>query len=242
MTSAGQSSYGERWDVVLALPGLADAVLSARATVDRLLAHPVLRQRAGAVAAEVSLRCGRASASLESDSGVADEAVLAGSLRAQAELPSLVRVWATSPRQALARLHLLAAVGVAPADELGRPAGDHGARAVARAVASAAAAGPTPAIVVAAGVGAELGTAFGSVSGVVARAAARLVLAERGLDPSLLVAVDVGHLERGGYDAALAAYRTGEPDGVAAWLLHNAGAVDAGAAESLAICEAIVRG
>jgi hypothetical protein len=240
--SVGQSSYGEQWDWWLALPGVEAAATSARATVDRLLTHRVLRQGAAAVAAEVSLRCARASASLDPSGAGADERVLAGAVRAQAELPALVRVWGSSPRQALARLHLLAAAGIAPHDEVGRPAGGGGAQAVGRAVGLASAAGRAPAVVVAAVVHAELTSAFATAGGVVARAVARLVLAERGLDPSLLVAVDVGHLEQGGYEAALAAYRTGDAGGAEAWLLHAAAAVEAGATESLAICEAMARG
>jgi hypothetical protein len=85
--------------------------------------------------------------------------------------------------------------------------------------------------------------AFPPVSGLVARAAVRLTLIERGLDPKSLVVVEAGHRELGaGYEQALAAYRTGTPEGVAAWLVHCADAVGAGALEATAICEAMARG
>lgn len=240
MISAGQASYGERWDSWPALPGVSDAVLAAREAVDRLLAHRVLRRGAHAVAAEVSLRCGRASATLEQ--GEAEGPLLAGALRVQAELPAMMSIWRSAPRQVLARLHLLAARGLAPDDEVGRPAVPEGAGAVGRALELLSSAGRAPAVVVSAVVHAELAPAFTVAGGVVARAGARLVLAERGLDPSLLVAVDVGRLDAGGYGAALAAYREGTPESAAAWLVLEAAAVEAGARESLAICEAIARG
>jgi hypothetical protein len=84
--------------------------------------------------------------------------------------------------------------------------------------------------------------AFAPASGVVARVAVRLTLIDRGLDPKSLVVVEAGHRElRALYDAALAAYRTGTPDGIAQWLRHCADAVVAGARESTAICEAMAR-
>ncbi len=76
-----------------------------------------------------------------------------------------------------------------------------------------------------------------------ARAAVRLTLVERGLDPKSLVVVEAGHRElRAAYDEALAAYRTGTPEGIGHWLVHCADALVAGALEATAICEAIARG
>jgi hypothetical protein len=102
-----------------------------------------------------------------------------------------------------------------------------------------------PGTLVAAVVHGELATLapFGSADGLVARAAARLTLVTRGVDPKSVSVPEVGHLERAGdYRAALDAYRTGEPDGVARWLIHCATAVELGAQEGLAICEAVLRG
>ena len=74
-----------------------------------------------------------------------------------------------------------------------------------------------PAVVVAAIVQAEILSldAFAPASGVVARAAARLTLIQRGLDPKSLVVIEVGHLELvAESSSALAGYRAGEPAGV----------------------------
>ena len=102
-----------------------------------------------------------------------------------------------------------------------------------------------PAVVVAAIVQAELLSldAFPPVSGVVARAAGRLVLIERGLDPKSLVVPEVGQLElRAEFEQALTGYQGGAPEAVATWIGLCATAVALGARESLAICEAIQRG
>jgi hypothetical protein len=77
----------------------------------------------------------------------------------------------------------------------------------------------------------------------VARAAVRLTLIERGLDPKSLVAVEAGELELADdYRAALEQYRSGTPDGIARWVAHCGDAIVAGARETTAICEAIARG
>ncbi len=102
-----------------------------------------------------------------------------------------------------------------------------------------------PAVVVAAVVHGELMAlrAFGTADGLVARAAARLVLVDRGLDPKAVSAPEVGHAEmHHEYPEALRAYVRGGEDGVATWLVHCARAVALGAREGLAVCEAIKRG
>ncbi len=166
-----------------------------------------------------------------------------GALRAQSAIGSLTDTWTRAPRQALARLHALAAADILPADDLGRPRAGTAPRldTLAAVLASTCA----PAVVVAAIVHAELLglNAFEPTSGVVARAAVRLTLVERGLDPKSLVVVEAGHRELGpAYPAALAAFGTGTPDGIARWLVHCADAIVAGAREATAICEAIARG
>ncbi|MBN9620499.1 MAG: oxidoreductase, partial [Actinobacteria bacterium] len=84
--------------------------------------------------------------------------------------------------------------------------------------------------------------AFPPASGVVARAAVRLTLVERGLDPKSLAVVEAGHRDLGeAYPAAVERYRGGTPEGIAAWLVHCADALVAGAQETTAICEAIAR-
>jgi hypothetical protein len=236
---------------LLELPGLADGVARTRTAVDSLLGNRTLRRRSADVSAESSLRGAWASAWLaghevdlsEVRSGAAgSDPVLQGALRAQAAVGTLAATWTKAPRQALARLHALAAADLLPADELGRPSPGSAERL--DTLAEVLAATEAPAVVVAAIVHGELLglDAFAPASGVVARAAARLVLVDRGLDPKSLVVIEAGHRElRAEYDEALVAYRAGTPAGVARWLVHCADAVVAGAQEATAICEALAR-
>ncbi len=112
-----------------------------------------------------------------------------------------------------------------------------------------------PAVVVAAVVHGELMALrpFGVGDGLVARAASRLVLIDRGLDPKAVSAPEVGHVELehgsvhggpgmgGGYADALRSYMGGGPVGVACWIAHCAHAVALGAREGVAVCEALQR-
>jgi Fic family protein len=90
-----------------------------------------------------------------------------------------------------------------------------------------------PALVVAAVAHAEVAVLrpFTWGSGLVARATARLVMAERGVDPSLFSIPERGVLEQGraGYVRALRAYASGTPDGVAEFLVWHATACALGA-------------
>jgi hypothetical protein len=299
---------------VAGLPGLDDAVAAARAAVDALLRHRILRRRSSEVTAEATLRSARASAALEghgmsletlrahlgraaeadSQAGgggggggreagggaVGGDPVPFGVLRLYAELGGLAQVWERAPSQALARMHVLAARGIVSDGDLGRPGrpGD-----AVRDEASGLGLGPAPApaeraarldmltsllvrptsasaLVVAAVVHGELLALrpFGSLDGVVARAAARLVLIGRGLDPKAVTATDVGHLEAGadeagapgvadagaggvGYAEAARGYAAGGTDGVRRWVAHCCRAVELGARESSAICESLAR-
>ncbi len=236
---------------LLDLPGVADGVDRARAAVDALLGNRVLRRRSADVSAESSLRGAWASAclagadveldDLRSGKGL-DQPVVQGALRAQSAIGTLADTWTRAPRQALARLHALAAADVADASLLGRPtASTERIDTLMEVLATTSA----PAVVVAGVVHGELLSldAFAPVSGLVARTSVRLTLVERGLDPKSLVVVEAGHRElRAEYDAALQAYREGTSAGVAVWLGHCADAVVAGAREAMAICEAIARG
>jgi Fic family protein len=282
------------------LPGVADAVDAARAAVDGLLGHRLLRRRSAEVTAESALRGARASAELEGAvielerlrgqllagtpvqlrdrSDTRGATVVAGAVRLHADLGQVLVSWRHSPRQALARLHVLAAADLVPdPDRLGRPrpAGvevedpfglglapepvEVAARldGLARLLVTGTSA---PAVVVAAVVHGELLALrpFGVADGLVARAAARLVLIDRGLDPKAVSAPEVGHaeLERFGvggfardhgavegdaYGVALRAYVSGGPQGVATWVRHCADAVALGAREGVAVCQAISR-
>ena len=236
---------------LLDLPGVAEGVDSARSAVDALLTNRVLRRRSADVSAESALRGAWASAWLAGSqvplddvrSGAAlDHPVVQGALRVQSAIGALADTWTRAPRQALARLHALAAADLVDPALLGRPTG--GAERLDMLV-DVLGATSAPAVVVAGIVHGELLSldAFAPVSGVVAMAAVRLTLVERGLDPKSLVVVEAGHRElRTEYDAALDAYRDGTPAGLARWLGHCADAVVAGAREAMAICEAIARG
>lgn len=240
---------------LLDLPGVQDGVTEARAAVDSLIAHRVLRRRSADVSAESSLRGAWISAVLAGSpatqadvrSGTAaSDPIVQGALRVQAAIPSLTDTWTRAPRQALARLHALAATDLVDDPELlGRPSAVPGVAERLDTLASVLAATSAPAVVVAAIVHGEILSldAFAPASGVVARAAVRLTLIERGLDLKSLVVVEAGHRDLGEeYAVALDAYRTGTADGVAEWLRHCNSAVLAGTRESLAICEAIQRG
>jgi hypothetical protein len=237
---------------LLDLPGVADGVARARAAVDALLGNRTLRRRSPDVSAESALRGAWASAWLAGhevpladvrDGVATDDPMVQGALRAQSAIGALTDTWTRAPRQALARLHALAAADLVSADELGRPSAGTAERM--DTLAAVLAATDAPAVVVAGIVHGELLglDAFAPVSGIVALAAVRLTLVHRGLDPKSLVVVEVGHRELGaGYAEALAAYRTGTPDGIGRWLVHCADAVVVGAREGVAICEAMSRG
>ncbi len=235
---------------LLDLPGVADGVAAARTAVDGVLNHRALRRRSADVSAESSLRGAWASAVLSGAdvsladvrSGVAAQhPFVQGALRAYAAIPALADTWTRAPRQVLARVHTLAAAElVADRDLLGRPTAGADRLDILAAVLDATSA---PAAVVAAIVHGEVVSldAFAPVSGVVARVAVRLTLIERGLDPKSLVVVEAG-LRDVDYDGALAAYRTGTPQGIAEWLRTGCAAIVAGVRETTAICEAMVRG
>ncbi|GAB3500170.1 Fic family protein [Nocardiopsis coralliicola] len=255
------------------LPGVQDGVDSTRTVVDRLLGHRILRRRSADVSLESALRGAHASAVLEGAAasldevraGESDDPWIAGALRVSGELGTLVETWPKAPRQVLARLHTLAAAdtpGPAGSDALGRPRGDGEAAldplglgapprpgaVEARLEALAgllSAPARVPALVVGAIVHGELLALrpFGRADGVVARAAERLTLIHRGLDPKSLVPPELGHLQDpAAYAEALRGYTSGTPDGVAAWVLHCCESAAAGARDSLATCEALKRG
>ena len=74
---------------------------------------------------------------------------------------------------------------------------------------------------------------FGSVDGLVARAAERLVLVSRGVDPTALTVPEAGHLRlRREYESNLRGFATGTTEGTQAWLLYAAEAYTAGAQAS----------
>ena len=244
---------------IAGLPGVADAVERARAAVDDLRGHRVLRRSSERVSSESALRGARASAALAgsdlpldalrrsvgeaADDGV--DGVVRGALRVAAEIGLLQATWSRAPLQAVARLHTLAAADLVPDDELGRPL-PAAARRLSGLGDLLSAPTTAPAVVVAAVVHAELATmgAFAVGAGVVGRAAGRLTMVGRGLDPTAVSVPEVGHVELGRetYEAALAGYRGGNPDDIARWVVHCADAVVLGAREGVAVCESVQRG
>jgi Fic family protein len=261
------------------LPRVADANAAALRDVDRLLRHRALRARGAQVTAESTLRSGWASARLSgANTSLAalraelthrgtptgpDDRLVAGAIRLYAQLGYLQEVWTRAPRQALARMHALAARGTVPDSDLGRPRADrepllHGESALpdlphveevaARLEALVqllATTEPASALVLAAVVHAELLAVrpFPSANGLVARAASRLVLVSRGVDPKAVTMPEVGHLElRDEYETLAARYAGGDPGVVGSWIAHCARCLALGAREGLAVCEALQRG
>jgi hypothetical protein len=225
-----------------ALEGVPSAYAAARDGIDVLLRDRGLRRTTPEQTAESLLRGAHASAVLEgSASGLDDvragqgDEVAEDAVRLSAALLGTAPQLGTSPLQALARLHAVAAAGRLPEDRLGRPR-DPGSAQRLQGLASVLTSGTrAPALLVAAVVHAELATAapFGSHNGLVARAAERLVLVARGVDAASLVVPEAGHLAlRGAYESNLRGYRDGGAPGVHAWLLYAPEAYSAGAEAS----------
>jgi hypothetical protein len=240
---------------LLELADVTDALTEARQAVDQALRHRVLRRHGGLVAAEAALSAARASAALDGHdhpleevrAGTVTDPVVQGALRAGEAVPGLVDRWARAPLQVLAKLHVLAARGLVADGQLGRPEGSPlpavEVSARLEGLAGLVAGGTTaPALLVSAVVHGELLAVrpFAVANGVVARAAARLTLIGRGLDPRGLLVPEQGHLERQPeYLGASGAYATGTPDGVRSWLRHCASAVILGADATTAIADRV---
>lgn len=219
-----------------------------------------MRARAGEMAASSALIGARDSAALEGAdvsvdvvrAGLDDSPLgraVAASVAVTSAVPGQADAWQRAPLQVLAHLHALAARGFDDDDALGRPRQQDDVvdplhmgtplpwrevpdRLVALADVLTR---PTtaPAILVAAIAHGELIAVqpFRWGSGLIARAAVRLVLAARGVDPDLLGCPEAGMLSlgRSTYVASVRAYRSGEPDGVAEWIRWNASAIGFGA-------------
>jgi hypothetical protein len=204
------------------------------------------------------------------DAAVSPLAAAVATVRLYGELGTLRPTWERAPRQVLARMHVLVGRGLLAESRLGRPrvtdgfplATDPAGRLAADVLGLGSPPSPeetavrltgltdllvekttAPAIVVAAVTHGELLAIrpFGALDAAIARAAGRLVLITLGLDPKALTAPDVGHVETGEYAEAARAYVSGGADGVSRWVIHCARAVELGARESLAVCEALAR-
>ena len=231
---------------------MAAALQGARDDIDAVLWRRDVRSSAAAVAAASLSRGSRDSAAVDgADTAVVDDSpmgrVLAAAQRVTAAAPGQAETWGRAPLQVLAHLHTLAAVTMANDDALGRPrtagsaddplnigplpaeltpVGPH----LVRLADWVSRSSDVPALVVAALVHAELMhlRPFDWGSGLVARATVRCVLVSRGLDPSMFTIPELGMLEqgRGAYVAAIRAYASGDPAGLAAsvrWFATAAG-------------------
>ncbi|MET0741258.1 MAG: oxidoreductase [Candidatus Nanopelagicales bacterium] len=240
---------------VAALPGVAAVADRARKRVDGVMFERVLLKRAAEVVAECRLEAARSSAELEgAPASLADlrsgtafsldsvGPVASAAVRVAEESTHLVDVWSRAPAQALARLHAVAAADLA--GEPGRPRDDAEVHDRLRALLGLLVQPTTaPGVVVAAIVHGELLALapFGSRDGLVARAAWRLVLVSRGVDSKSVTVPEQGlvRLGRPAYAESLAAYRSSEPAGVAAWVAHCCAAIELGAARGLELCREV---
>lgn len=236
------------------LPGVAEAVDGVRAAVDGLLREPALRRDRGRVRATARTQAAWASAVLEGadvslddfrtqfdastpnasgDGGEGGDALLcSASMRAYRDMRMLSDTWRVAPLQALAKLHSVVAADVASGDGLGRPRSEPVVTTRLNSLADLVTQTKAPGVVVYGIVQGELLDLqpFGWGDGLVARAASRLVLVARGVDPDALTVPEQGLLNLGAdtYATKLAAYRQGTPEGVAEWLVFTAEAMRQG--------------
>ena len=223
------------------LEGVPSAFAAARDGIDALLRDRGLRRTTPDQTAESLLRGAHASGVLEGSTSSLEEVrdgsgdeIAQAAVRVSTGVLGLVPVIGTSPLQAFARLHALAGKGVVEDERLGRPVSAEGAERL-NSLATTLLTTSVPALVVAALVHAEIVTVapFASHNGIVARAAERLVMVARGVDPASVVVPEAGHLAlRPQYESNLRGYRDGGRAGLHAWLLYAAEAVTAGVEHS----------
>jgi hypothetical protein len=191
------------------------------------------------------------------------EGTVVRALRVTATASDLGAVLTTAPAQGLARLHLAAAGGGSPEDALGRPRPEgvpprdlvdlgpapSGAELAGRLdLLGRLLSGPRPgsALVLVAVVHGELLALrpFPTGNGLVARAVSRALVVQTGLDPTGVAVSEVGLLNAGAgqYVGAAAAYRSGTPDGLGAWIRFWADAIVVGAAEGTLVADAVLAG
>jgi hypothetical protein len=218
------------------LEGVPSAFAATRDGIDVMLRDRGLRRTTPDQTAESLLRGAHASAVLEGSAsseedvrGDSGDQIAQAAVRVSTELLSLVPVLGRSPAQVFARLHSL--TGGASA---GRPVSPEASKRL-QSLSQTLLRTSAPALLVAALVHADLVTAapFADHNGIVARAAERLVLVARGVDPASLVVPEAGHLAlRAEYESNLRAYREGGTNGLHAWLLYAAEAQTKGAEAS----------
>ncbi|MCW2761141.1 MAG: hypothetical protein JWR85_1342 [Marmoricola sp.] len=218
------------------LEGVPSAYAATRDGIDAMLRDRGLRRTSPAQTAESLLRGAHASAVLEGSASSMEEVradsgdeIARAAVRVSTELLSMAPVLARSPAQAFARLHALTG-GATP----GQPVSAEAAARL-RSLSQTLLSTSAPAMTVAALVHADLVAAspFADHNGIVARAAERLVLVARGVDPTSLVVPEAGHLVlRAEYESNLRGYRDGGRNGLHSWLLYGAEAQAKGAEAS----------
>lgn len=214
------------------LEGIASTYAGARDGIDAVLRDRGLRRTTPEDTARSLLLGAVATATLEGSQVSAEEladgggdAVARGALRLSGSVLGVLPTWDKAPLQALARLHALVASGTLPEEELGRPSDPAGAARLASIAERVRRPTTAPGLVVAALVHAEIATsgAFGDLTGPVARAAERLVLVSKGVDPASVMVPEAGHAaDPESYRAALRAHASGELAGTHRWLLYAA--------------------
>lgn len=224
---------------LVSLEGVPSAFAATRDGIDALLRDRGLRRTSPEQTAASLLRGAHASAVLEGSSSTFEEvaegagdAIAVDAVRVSTELLSLVPVLGRSPLQALARLHAVASASSLPEERRGRPRDAASAERLRSLADALLAETEAPALMVAALVHADLATAapFPSHNGIVARAAERLVLVARGVDPASLTVPEAGHLaHRAAYESNLRGYASGEDSGIHSWLLYAPEAFASGA-------------
>jgi hypothetical protein len=222
---------------LIELEGVPSAYAAARDGIDALLRDRGLRRTTPDQTTESLLRGAHASAVLEGSTATLEEVRSgAGDSTAQAAVRVSTGVLCnvpelgSTPLQAFARLHALAGKGEVEDDLLGRPVSPEAAARL-NSLATTMLATSVPALMVGALVHAEIVTVapFASHNGIVARAAERLVMVARGVDPASVVVPEAGHLAvRAAYESNLRGYRDGGRSGLQSWLLYAAEAVTAG--------------
>ncbi|MFP5348120.1 MAG: Fic family protein, partial [Actinomycetes bacterium] len=194
--------------------------------------------------------------------------VVRGAVRVVAESDHLAadggRLLGAAPRQALARLHTAAAADLVASDQLGRPrqeqeapvddtvlagvpapTGAALASRLAALVSVVTSSSAAPALVLAAVAHAEvlLVRPFVAGNGIVARGLSRAVVIGRGLDPMGAAVPELALLaDPAGYRCGLDGYRSGTPEGVAAWLRFAAETVVKGAEQGTQVADAVLVG
>ena len=213
------------------LEGVPSSFQSTRDSIDAVLRDRGLRKSTPEHTSRSLLLGAWASATLEGSSFDVDDlgsgggdATAQAAVRLSTQLLGLLPMWRSSPVQALARIHALAASGSVSDEELGRPVNPAGVERLQNLGEMLKQKTEAPALVVAALTHAEIiaAGAFISHNAVVARAAERLMFVDRGIDPASVTVPEVGHLmDSPGYFASLKAYET-QATGVHQWLLWSA--------------------